>query len=58
MASVKPRALVDIEYEESAQAYPRGLPLEHFMESVAQAQQHKRDRRWNRNWRSCGPGSA
>ncbi len=41
MASVKPRALIEIAYEEAAQAYLRSLPLEHFMEATAQATQRK-----------------
>jgi len=41
MASQKPRALVDIEYENAAQAYLRSLPPEHFMEAVPQATQRK-----------------
>ena len=37
----KPRAFVDIQYEEAAQAYLRSLPLEHFMEATAQAKQRE-----------------
>src|SRR5712692_2691148 len=36
-----PRPLQSIAYEEEAQAYLRGLPLEHFMEATAQATQRK-----------------
>ncbi|MCI0684010.1 MAG: Uma2 family endonuclease [Gemmataceae bacterium] len=41
MATTKPRALIEIDYEESAQAYLRSLPLEHFMEATAQATQRE-----------------
>src|SRR5258707_13223721 len=41
MATAKPRALIEISYEEAAQAYLRSLPLEHFMEATAQATQRK-----------------
>jgi Uma2 family endonuclease len=41
MATAKPTALLKLEYEESAEAYLRGLPPEHFMESPAQATQRK-----------------
>jgi Uma2 family endonuclease len=37
----RPRALIAIEYAEAAQAYLRSLPLEHFMEAIAQATQRK-----------------
>jgi hypothetical protein len=41
MSSVKPRALLDIEYENAAQAYLRSLPPEHFMEATPQGTQRK-----------------
>jgi Uma2 family endonuclease len=41
MASSLPRSLEKIAYYEAAQAYLRSLPLEHFMESVSQANQRK-----------------
>jgi Uma2 family endonuclease len=41
MSSAKPRPLVEIAYEEAAQAYLRSLPPEHFMEATAQATQGK-----------------
>jgi Uma2 family endonuclease len=41
MSSAKPKALVEVAYEEAAQAYLRSLPLEHFMEATAQATQRK-----------------
>src|SRR5947207_4421310 len=41
MATAKPRTLIEISYEEAAQAYLRSLPLEHFMEATAQATQRK-----------------
>ncbi len=37
----KPISLRRIAYEEAAEAYLRGLPPEHFMESTSQAQQRK-----------------
>jgi len=39
--STLPRALLHIKYAESAQAYLRSLPPEHFMEAIAQATQRK-----------------
>jgi Uma2 family endonuclease len=36
-----PRAIQEISYEQAAQAYLRSLPLEHFMEATAQAQQRR-----------------
>jgi Uma2 family endonuclease len=41
MASALPRPLLEIKYEEAAQAYLRSLPLEHFMEATAQARQRE-----------------
>src|SRR5262249_27723127 len=41
MSSVKPRALLDIEYDNAAQAYLRSLPPEHFMEATPQATQRE-----------------
>jgi Uma2 family endonuclease len=41
MSTVKPRALLRIEYEEAAEAYVRSLPLEHFMEATSQARQRE-----------------
>jgi Uma2 family endonuclease len=41
MSTQKPRSLLRIEYEESAEAYLRGLPLEHFMEVTAQGHQRE-----------------
>lgn len=41
MATELPRALIDIAYEEHAQAYLRSLPPEHFMEATAQGTQRK-----------------
>jgi Uma2 family endonuclease len=41
MASALPKPLLEIAYEEAAQAYLRSLPLEHFMEATAQATQRK-----------------
>ena len=41
MATAMPRALIEIDYEEAAQAYLRSLPLEHFMEAPAQAKQRE-----------------
>ena len=41
MPTQKPRSLLRIEYEESAEAYLRGLPLEHFMEATAQGKQRE-----------------
>ena len=41
MPTQKPRAFLRIEYEQSAEAYLHGLPLEHFMESTAQATQRE-----------------
>jgi hypothetical protein len=40
MSTKKPRPLLRIEYEESAEAYLRSLPLEHFMEATASAAIH------------------
>src|SRR5262245_29279294 len=34
-----PEPLLRIDYEESAEAYLRGLPLEHFMEAISQSTQ-------------------
>jgi Uma2 family endonuclease len=39
MPSTVPKRLQELRYEEEAQAYLRSLPLEHFMESTAQAMQ-------------------
>jgi Uma2 family endonuclease len=41
MSTPKARSLLRIEYEESAEAYLRDLPLEHFMEATAQGHQRK-----------------
>jgi len=41
MSSTLPRALLEIAYEEAAQAYLRSLPPEHFREATAQATQRK-----------------
>src|SRR6185437_9227678 len=41
MPTQKPRSLLRIEYEESAEAYLRSLPLEHFMEATAQGTQRE-----------------
>src|SRR5262245_27772179 len=42
MASTNiPRGLLEVQYTEAARAYLSKLPLEHFMESVAQATQRK-----------------
>ena len=41
MPTTIPPPLLRIRYEEAAQAYLRSLPLEHFMESTAQAMQRK-----------------
>lgn len=41
MATTLPRALLEVAYEEAAQAYLRSLPPEHFMEATAQATQRK-----------------
>ena len=41
MSTKKPRPLLRIEYEESAEAYLRSLPMEHFMEATAQGHQRK-----------------
>jgi Uma2 family endonuclease len=41
MSTEKPRPLLRIAYEEAAEAYLRGLPLEHFMEATAQGTQRK-----------------
>jgi Uma2 family endonuclease len=41
MASAKPRAILEVAYEEAAQAYLRSLPPEHFMEATPQATQRK-----------------
>src|ERR1700682_3125888 len=41
MASTKPRALITVSYEEWAREYLRGLPPEHFMESIGQSTQRK-----------------
>jgi Uma2 family endonuclease len=41
MPSTKPRALIACIYEEYAREYLKGLPLEHFMEAIAQATQRK-----------------
>src|SRR5262249_4020231 len=41
MSSARPRHLLDMEYEEAAQAYLRSLPLEHFMEATPQATQRE-----------------
>lgn len=35
MSTKKPRPLLRIEYEESAEAYLRSLPIEHFKEATA-----------------------
>ena len=39
MASTRPKGLIDLEYEEYAQEYLRGLPLEHFTEATDHATQ-------------------
>src|SRR5262249_26461146 len=41
MATVKPRHLLAMEYEDAAEAYLRSLPPEHFMEATAQGTQRK-----------------
>ncbi len=41
MATQKPRTLLRIEYEESAEAYLKSLKPEHFMEATAQGHQRK-----------------
>jgi Uma2 family endonuclease len=41
MPLTKPKALIDIEYEDYAREYLRRLPLEHFMEATAQAMQRE-----------------
>jgi Uma2 family endonuclease len=41
MSTAKPRSLLRIEYEKSAEAYLRSLPLEHFMEATAQGRQRE-----------------
>jgi Uma2 family endonuclease len=41
MINGKPRALVDIEYENAAQAYLKSLPPEHFMEATPQSTQRE-----------------
>jgi Uma2 family endonuclease len=41
MATALPRPLIEIAYEEAAQAYLRSLPLEHFMEATAQGRQRE-----------------
>jgi hypothetical protein len=41
MPSSKPRALLEIEYYEAAQAYLKSLPPEHFMEALPQGSQRK-----------------
>jgi Uma2 family endonuclease len=41
MISKSPLAIKPIDYEKEAQAYLKSLPLEHFMESTAQATQRK-----------------
>jgi hypothetical protein len=41
MPTTIPPPLLRIRYEEAAEAYLRSLPLEHFMESTAQAMQRK-----------------
>jgi Uma2 family endonuclease len=41
MSSAKPRILLRLEYERSAEAYLRSLPLEHFMEATPQATQRE-----------------
>jgi hypothetical protein len=41
MSTAKPRSLLHIEYQETAEAYLRSLPLEHFMEATAQGTQRK-----------------
>ncbi len=41
MATIKPRAIIEVEYAEYARQYMRRLPLEHYMEATAQATQRK-----------------
>jgi len=41
MASVSPKPPIALDYEAAAQAYLRGLPLEHFMEATTQATQRE-----------------
>jgi hypothetical protein len=41
MATARPRALMEVAYEASAQEYLRKLPPEHFMEATSQATQRK-----------------
>jgi len=41
MSSTTPRAILEVAYEEAAQAYLASLPPEHFMEATAQATQRK-----------------
>jgi len=41
MATTLPKGLLEVAYEEAAQAYLRSLPPEHFMEATAQATQRK-----------------
>ncbi len=41
MATTKPRAIIAVAYEEYAREYLRSLPMEHFMEATAQAQQRE-----------------
>jgi Uma2 family endonuclease len=41
MATNLPRAILDIKYEEAAREYARKLPLEHYMEAIAQSTQRQ-----------------
>jgi len=41
VATTLPRAILEVAYEDAAQAYLRSLPPEHFMEATAQATQRK-----------------
>jgi Uma2 family endonuclease len=41
MSSTLPRILLQIQYEEAAEAYLRSLPPEHFMEAAAQSMQRE-----------------
>src|SRR5262245_23913656 len=41
MATVRPRALIEVRYEAAAQEYLRNLPPEHFMEAIGQSTQRE-----------------
>src|SRR5262249_20140816 len=41
MPSAKPRFLVEMKYDEAAEAYLRSLPPEHFMEATSQGRQRE-----------------